>query len=117
MKMQSPKGTRDYYPAEMAWRARVELVDSLIAVTGGQSPVELILDLGEVDFLNSAGVGAIFSVRKHVIDGGGRMVACNAKPVIQRLLATVKQSPFAAPRSSLAILNCRITSDQSSPLT
>jgi len=73
----------------MAWRARVELVDSLTAVTGGQTQLELILDLGGVDFLNSAGIGAIFSVRKHVVDGGGLVVACNAKPVIQRLLATV----------------------------
>jgi len=73
----------------MAWRARVELVDSLAAATGQQMPIELILDLGGVDFLNSAGIGAIFSVRKHVVDGGGRLVACNARPVIRRLLATV----------------------------
>ncbi len=76
-------------PSEMAWRARVELVDSLTAATGGQTPIDLILDLGGVDFLNSAGIGAVFSIRKHVVDRGGRVVACGARPVIRRLLATV----------------------------
>ena len=76
-------------PSEMAWRARVELVESLTETTGGQMPIEVILDLGGVDFLNSAGIGAIFSVRKHVVDGGGTVVICNARPVIRRLLATV----------------------------
>ena len=76
-------------PSEMAWHARVELVETLTGEIGGQMPIELILDLGGVEFLNSAGIGAIFSVRKHVIGGGGKIVMCNVRPIIRRLLVTV----------------------------
>ena len=76
-------------PPEMAWHARVELVGTLTGAIGGQMPIELILDLSGVEFLNSAGIGAIFSVRKHVIGGGGKVVMCNVRPIIRRLLNTV----------------------------
>lgn len=76
-------------PAEMAWRARTELVEVLAASTGPDGPAAIILDLARVEFLNSAGIGAVFSVRKYVVEGGGQLVVCNAKPSVVRLLATV----------------------------
>ena len=76
-------------PAEMAWRARTELVEALVASAGHVAPAEVILDLKGVEFLNSAGIGALFSVRRHVTDRGGQVVLCNAKPTVVRLLSTV----------------------------
>ena len=75
--------------AEMAWRARTELVDFLVESFGQTRVKELILDLGSVAYLNSAGIGAIFVLRNHVIGDGGAMAICNVKPAVGRLLTAV----------------------------
>jgi len=76
-------------PPEMICQARTALLEFLVASTGNVTPRELILDLKDVAFLNSVGVGAIFSVRKHVVEAGGEMAICNVKPTVRRLLAAV----------------------------
>lgn len=74
---------------EMAGRARTELVDVLAGSARDLRPQELILDLAPVKFLNSAGIGAIFSLCRHVVNCGGMMVVCNARPAVKRLLVAV----------------------------
>ncbi len=73
----------------MEWRARVDLVDALRAGLAGQALRELIVSLEGVDYLNSAGIGAIFSLRQYLSQAGAKMVVCGANPTIARLLNTV----------------------------
>lgn len=60
---------------------------------GGKGPTKptggVILDLAGVEYMNSAGIGAIFSLRKYAKANGARMVAARPTPSIIRLLNTV----------------------------
>ena len=49
----------------------------------------LVLDMAKVEFVNSAGLGAIFSLRKHAQSGGSKLVLARPSPAIRRLLETV----------------------------
>ena len=86
----------------MAWRVRAELADFLAESLGQSRARELILDLGSVTYLNSAGIGAIFTVRNHVIGAGGAIAICNVKPAVMRLLAAVNLQTLIPILDSLA---------------
>ena len=49
----------------------------------------VIVDMGGIDYLTSAGIGAIFSLRKHLASLGGMLVVCRPKPIIARMFKTV----------------------------
>jgi anti-anti-sigma factor len=48
-----------------------------------------VLDLAEVTYINSAGIGAIFSLRKYAMEADARLVVARPRPAIQRMLKTV----------------------------
>lgn len=76
-------------PEEMEWDARLDIVTALEGVAGRTAPVAVILDLDNVTYINSAGLGAIFSLRKHVQSSDGKLVLARPSPTIRRLLETV----------------------------
>ena len=76
-------------PEQLEWSARIDLVESLTAQCG-QAPVEgIILDLQAVSYINSAGIGAIFALRKFALEHQAVVVVARCGPTIKRMLETV----------------------------
>lgn len=45
----------------------------------------LILDLEEIDFIDSSGIGAILSIYKKIEQKGGKIVIINMNPTLKRI--------------------------------
>ena len=76
-------------PEELEWDARVNLVEALRQTVNAGKLRSVILDLGGVKYINSAGLGAIFSLRKYAQTAGAAMIVARPGLAIQRLLDTV----------------------------
>ncbi len=50
---------------------------------------EVVVDLSEVPFIDSAGLVALVAGIRRVRDGGGRIVVCSAQRQVQKLLGVV----------------------------
>ena len=89
MKLQSPKGTRDFYPEQMAWRRHLEDAWRAASVRNGfeevDGPIFELLDLYKV----KSGEG-IVSELFHFTDRGGRDLAIRPEftPTLARMVAT-----------------------------
>lgn len=57
----------------------------------------IIIDMKNVDYVSSAGLGVFFTVKKLLAKNGGELLFCNLKPQIKRLFEVVK----ALPRESI----------------
>ncbi len=53
----------------------------------------VIMDLKNVDYISSAGLGVLFTAKKFLVSNGGELLFCNLKPQIQRLFEIVKALP------------------------
>jgi anti-anti-sigma factor len=74
----------------LEWDARSDFVALIDEAANDETQMRgVVLDLGGVDFINSAGIGAIFALRKHLKQHGGSIVVARPKPVIRRLLDTI----------------------------
>jgi anti-anti-sigma factor len=60
----------------------------LIPVTKG-----IVLDLTNVDYISSAGLGVLFTMKKFMKNNGGELLFCNMKPQIVRLFEIVNALP------------------------
>ncbi len=60
----------------------------LIATTKG-----VILDLAQVDYISSAGLGVLFTMKKFLKSNSGDLLFCNLKPQIKRLFEIVNALP------------------------
>ncbi|NLF29657.1 MAG: STAS domain-containing protein [Planctomycetes bacterium] len=76
-------------PEEMQWKAREDLLNALVRASAGLPVRGVILDMGNVASISSAGLGGIFMLRKHVVSLGGHMVVARPSISIQRLLTTI----------------------------
>jgi anti-anti-sigma factor len=54
----------------------------------------VILDMGKVSYMNSAGIGIIVDTFKKFRDSGGRMILCGLIPDILRLFEVTKLNRF-----------------------
>ena len=63
----------------------------LISTTKG-----IVLDLTEVDYISSAGLGVLFTMKKFLKNNGGELLFCNLKPQIVRLFEIVNALPKEA---------------------
>ena len=69
----------------------------------------LVLDLGEVSFIDSSGVKVVIHARRLLRDREGQVVVCNAQPAVHRVLtllgigslATVHPVPDPLPEAAL----------------
>ena len=90
-----PQQVRD---AEIAYALR----DEIIALMDSSQPRDLVLDLGNLQFIGSIGFLAFLGVRRHL--DGGRIVLCNLTAPVRemftvcQLIATdpKKAAPFEA---------------------
>ncbi len=71
------RGDLDTSTAPELWARIVEL-DPDASLT--------VLDLAELDFVDSTGIGCLFRLHQHVADGGGMVVARHPSPQIRRLM-------------------------------
>lgn len=46
----------------------------------------VVLDLGQLTFIDSSGLGAIHAARQQVINDGGILVVCRPSPAVHRVL-------------------------------
>ena len=53
----------------------------------------ICMDLSDVDYISSAGLGVFFNVNKVLIKNGGSLIFSNLKPQIKRLFEIVKALP------------------------
>ena len=53
----------------------------------------VILDMSNVDYISSAGLGILFTIKKHLKQKSGELVFCHLKPQIQRLFEIVNALP------------------------
>lgn len=57
-------------------------------------PVKMLLvDLANVDYISSAGLGVLFTLRKALLTSKGELLFCNLKPQIAKLFEVVKALP------------------------
>lgn len=56
-------------------------------------PKLVVLNLEKVDYISSAGLGVLFSIKKFLIANDGDMIFCNLKPQIVKLFEIVKALP------------------------
>ncbi len=54
------------------------------------SPVrDTLLDLAELNFIDSSGLGALLACMRRVRAGGGRLMLCNLRPTVQSIAEMV----------------------------
>lgn len=53
----------------------------------------IVLDLDRVEYISSAGLGVLFTMKKFFKANGGELVFCNLKPQIVRLFEIVNALP------------------------
>lgn len=58
------------------------LRDSLVSLVEGQSPKRLVIDLGEVPYMDSSGVATLVEVLQVQKRMGGKLVLCNLQPKV-----------------------------------
>ena len=58
-----------------------------------QGPRMVLLDLSGVDYISSAGLGALFSLKKSLMANKGELLFRNLKPQISKLFEIVKALP------------------------
>jgi anti-anti-sigma factor len=74
----------------LSWEDRELLAASVEEYLVGRNPLRgLVLDLAAVDFVNSAGLGALFQLVQRLKTGGGQLAFASVPPAIDRLLTTV----------------------------
>jgi anti-anti-sigma factor len=90
--MVTPDGQGRYIvscPARMEWNERLDIVSQLQKAAGDGPLSSVILDLDKVTYINSAGLGAVFSLRKFTNDRGAKLIVARPSATISRLLDTV----------------------------
>ena len=53
----------------------------------------VVIDLENVEYISSAGLGVLFTLKKHCKQNGGDLIFCNLKPQIKRLFEIVNALP------------------------
>lgn len=97
---------------QLGWQARVDLVEELQKAADGKSLSAIILDLDKVEFVNSAGLGAIFTLRKYAQQAGAQLIIARAPATILRLFRTVNLPALVPLANSLEDARARLTSNR-----
>ncbi len=53
---------------------------------GGPPGSLIVVDLAQLTFLDSSGLGLLHEARRTAIEDGGNLVVCNPAPVVERVL-------------------------------
>ncbi len=64
-----------------------EAVTAQLAAATGDAPLDLVLDLSGLAFLDSSGLGALLRVRAQILEAGGRLSVSAVAPGPARVIA------------------------------
>ncbi len=79
-----------------------ELDEALAPILADEGVTSLVLDLAELDYISSAGIRSIFKARRALSARGGRVLAANPQPQIQKVFDLVKAVPLSDIFTSVA---------------
>jgi len=80
----------------LSWEDRDALAERIAEYLNGHAEVNgVVLDLGDIGFVNSAGLGALFQLAQALRSRETALVFANVSPVLQRLFRTVGLHHFA----------------------
>ncbi len=82
---------------------------------GPGAPFDLILDIENVGFVNSAGLGALFQLRKALEERAARLAIANVPPTLARLFSTVGLDRYVPCVNTLAQARRSLEADPSAP--
>jgi anti-anti-sigma factor len=83
----------------------VALLDDELSKLAG-APVDVVVfDLGDLEYISSAGLRSIFATRQALAARSGRIVLLNARPQVQKVFDIVKATDLAAVFTSVAELD------------
>lgn len=57
---------------------------------GGKEPLEVLLDLGGVSYIDSSAIGWLINVQRALRDSGGRLVVHSAQRNVRKILDVLK---------------------------
>jgi len=68
-------------------------------------PARLVFDLGQLEYLSSAGIRCFVRARKAIEPDGGKVALVNPQPAVRKVLEIVKAMPQGGIFSSIAELD------------
>ena len=71
---------------ELDLSSRTVLADEVVGQMTTSGPTRLAIDLGQVTFCDSSGLGALLDIRRAAGDAGVEMVLQNVPPAVARVL-------------------------------
>jgi stage II sporulation protein AA (anti-sigma F factor antagonist) len=74
---------------DIGWNDQDALADKVSAAVENIQQPQVIMNLEEVEMVNSAGIGALLKTLKLLQKQGGQMVLANVPPNLMRLFSTV----------------------------
>lgn len=81
----------------LSWEDRDVLVATVDSHLLGLNKLQgVVLDLAKIEYVNSAGLGALFQLVQRIRAAGGRIVFAGTPSTIQRLLRTVGMERLAS---------------------
>ncbi|MBK8914359.1 MAG: STAS domain-containing protein [Phycisphaerales bacterium] len=87
----------------LSWEDRTLLAERMSAAAAGRTPApDVILDLFAVEFVNSAGIGALFQLAQRVRSGGGKLLLAAVPPVFLRMFRMAGLDRLASLDDSVA---------------
>ena len=75
-----------------AGMVEADLIREKIESVATEPAQRIVLDLSELEFISSPGLGAIVSARNQVQAGGGRIVLANPTPAVRKILEATRLS-------------------------
>ncbi|MDD5556148.1 MAG: STAS domain-containing protein [bacterium] len=69
------------------------VLDERIGRVTASGPRMVILDMRDVDYISSAGVGVIFKARKAVADAGGTLYMAHLRPNVAKVFRIISALP------------------------
>ena len=83
----------------------VALLDAELSRLAESAVAVVVFDLGELEYISSAGLRSIFGTRQLVSARSGRIVLLNARPQVQKVFDIVKATDLAAVFTSVEELD------------
>jgi anti-sigma B factor antagonist len=99
------------HPPTLALEGRLDSVTApdldrmLDRVLARKGIPRIVFDLGQLDYLSSAGIRCFVRARKAIEPNGGRIAIVNPKPAVQKVLDIVKAIPPGGLFKSVAELD------------